>query len=299
MPRGSQYIDGRLIHEETKQKLFFQTHVCTVYREILERKEQFLRTSAEHCMIKNIRKRQTHATMSILEDRFTLEKNKRTARAPFRSFLFYREIFDIRRNPTKPEFFVISVDSEVSGKKYYEVYKCKSREDAYKVETYIRRALEDSDKMVRSESYLSVVPVPSVGSDLHRSLLHVDFDGSVSSLEDDYRRSSIRYNVNYAPSPDYRYRPATASPLMVIQRPLQASAKSASPAVPREISIYTSPPSPGTRRRASSLFYLPEKDRDGIEGDVTYLMFDGRSGNPVVNENGPIYMFCDRHHNRR
>lgn len=295
LPRGSQYVDGSLVHEATQQKLFFSTRVCTIYREILEKNEQFLRTSAEYCMQKNMRKRQTHAVMNMLEDRFTLEKRKKTRRDPFRLFLFYREIFDIRRSPTRPEYFVLSVDSEVSGKRYYEVYKCKNREDAQKVETLIKRSLEDRGNIVRSENYVDMVPVPvPVHLDSHRSVLHVDFDGSVSSLADDNRQPSVPYAMNHAPPSESRSRPTTASPITVIQRPQLAAAKPTSPSVQREIAVYTSAPSPISRRRSPSLYYSLEKDANHMKGDVTYLIFDGKTRNVVVSEKGPIYMVCDR-----
>ncbi|CAH8512769.1 unnamed protein product [Dicrocoelium dendriticum] len=199
-PRGSQYINGKLVHMATNQKLYFQTSVSTVFRETLKPQEQFSKNAAERVMERNLRKRQSRGTMNVLEDQFTLEKNKLGTRSPFRPYLYYREIEEIQRSKTKPEYFVLSVDSEKSGLKYYEVYKCKTADDAYKFEKYVRQAMEDPEDRIREGQALGVVPVEN-NPDMRRSLVYVDFQTSMESLEENDRRSGLYQPSRQSPTP--------------------------------------------------------------------------------------------------
>ncbi|CAH8512845.1 unnamed protein product, partial [Dicrocoelium dendriticum] len=274
LPRGSQYIDGQLIHTATNQKLFFNTHVCTVYREILKPSEPFLKTTAEHVMNKHTRKRQAHGTANILEDRFTIEPSKSGGKTPFRPYLYYREIQDIQRSKKKPEYFVLSILSEKSDKRYYEVYKCKGKEEASRFENYVRGAMNDPEKMVRDPSYIGVVPV-SQTDDLRRSLANVVFEEVPSSEEEEDEDHTVKVqkpDTTYVEKP--RVRESIPPPMLQTQPAVHA------------VPVQSASRSPKLSTRSSSFpSELP---------DVTCIYYEWKTGRPVINENGPFYMYCMR-----
>ncbi|KER23821.1 hypothetical protein T265_08367 [Opisthorchis viverrini] len=281
-PRGSTYIDGQLIHMATQQKLFFQTHVCTINRETLKPGVPFRRADAERFMEKNLKKRQAHGIGNILEDRFTIEKHKSGGKDPFRSWVGYNEIVAIQRSKSKAEFFVLSVDSK-SGQNYYEVYKCKTKEDAYKFESYIKQAMEDAEHRVRDGPAIAVVSVVE-DPDLRRSMVHIDFQTSQDSLDEDYRTSTVFQNTSPTPPAGYSTPPKarTPSPVPVPQVVYQPTVRAEAPR----------PPSP---RRSPSP--RPTKTINGLN-DVTYIKYDPRTHYPRASLDGPIYMYLQRHENK-
>ncbi|TNN20078.1 hypothetical protein EWB00_005443 [Schistosoma japonicum] len=70
------YIDDCLRHVGSKQHLFYETHVCTIYRINANPAEHFNETKALVLLEKYRRKRQSHCTGSLLEDRISFERNK-------------------------------------------------------------------------------------------------------------------------------------------------------------------------------------------------------------------------------
>ncbi|CAH8512797.1 unnamed protein product [Dicrocoelium dendriticum] len=283
IPRGSQYIDGQLIHTATKQKLFFNTHVCTVYRHILNANERFVKLKAEQIMSKHMKKRQAHGIANILEDRFTIERHKTGGKDPFRPYLYYREIEDIQRSKRKPKYFVLSIQSEISGKKYYEVYKCKLDADAAKFEKYIRQAMEDEEKKVRDTSYLAVVPVAQP-VDNRRSILNLDFlVGDTSDEEDEEHEDD-----------DDREEEKRDEPAVVEMEEVKQVAQQPSPYPPIEVERQTVIPvaaSAESRLIAPSPVYAPSF----LEMEhITYIFYECTSGRPIINDVGPFYMYCVR-----
>ncbi|TGZ62919.1 hypothetical protein CRM22_007173 [Opisthorchis felineus] len=281
-PRGSTYIDGQLIHMATQQKLFFQTHLCTINRETLKPGVPFRKAEAERFMEKNLKKRQAHGIGNILEDRLTIEKHKSGGKDPFRTWVGYNEIVAIQRSKTKAEFFVLSVDSK-SGQNYYEVYKCKTKEDAYKFENYIKQAMEDAEHRVRDGPAIAVVSVVE-DPDLRRSMVHIDFQTSQDSLDEDYRTSTVFQNTSPTPPAGYSTPPKvrTPSPVPVPQVVYQPTVRAEAPR----------PPSP---RRSPSP--RPTKNINGLN-DVTYIKYDPRTHYPRASLDGPIYMYLQRHENK-
>ncbi|KAF8564931.1 hypothetical protein P879_09008 [Paragonimus westermani] len=289
-PRGSQYVDGQLIHMDTNQRLFLRLHVCTVFRETLRPGDQFLKATAERVMEKNLKKRQAHCSANLLENRFTLEKNKSNGKEPFRTWVGYREIEDIQRSRTKPEYFVLSVDSEKSGHKYYEVYKCKNKEEAYKFESLIRQAMEDPESRIRDKNSVAVVPVID-DPNMRRSMVHVDFQTSLESLNDNGRQSMYQATSPTPPSGfGYETPPRKPSPVAVVekQRIVQAQAP---PSPPRR---YT--PSPVPRRQPSPPVRA-YRSIDGLDG-ITYIQVDPRTRRARESSEGPIYMYLSRLENK-
>ncbi|THD27687.1 hypothetical protein D915_001584 [Fasciola hepatica] len=284
IPRGSQYVDGQLIHIATNQKLFARTHVCTVFRETLRSTDQFSKQNAIRVMEKNFKKRQAHGMANILEDRFTLEKTKSSGKDPFRSWLAYREIADFQRSRLKPEYFVMSVDSELSHQKYYEVYKCKSKEDAYKFESFIKQALSDPDFRIRDGPVLDVVPVNEEPGRV-RSIAHLEFQTSLESLNGNERTSTMYQATSPTPPEGFDVEPSpipspSPPPMPVMQK--QQIVMAPAP-------TYEAPP----RRRTPSPDYRVTRSKVGLD-DLTYINFDSRTRNPYESDEGPVYMYLSR-----
>ncbi|KAA0188010.1 hypothetical protein FBUS_03624 [Fasciolopsis buskii] len=297
IPRGSQYVDGQLIHLATNQKLFARTHVCTVFRETLRTSDQFSKQNAVRVMEKNLKKRQAHGMANILEDRFTLEKAKSSGKEPFRSWLAFREIADIQRSKSKPEYFVMSVDSELSHQKYYEVYKCKSKEDAYKFESFIKQALADPDFRVRDGPVLDVVPVNEDPGRV-RSIAHLEFQTSLESLHENERTSTMYQATSPTPPMGYDREPSPlpspspSPPPVRVRTPI-------SPVVQRQPVVMAAAPapvyepSPPPKRRSPSPDYRMTRTKVGLD-DLTYISFDSRTRNPYESKEGPVYMYLSR-----
>ncbi|VDP66631.1 unnamed protein product [Echinostoma caproni] len=290
VPRGSQYVDGQLIHIATNQKLYARTHVCTVFRETLRASEQFSKQNAVRIMEKNYKKRQAHGMANILEDRFTLEKIKSSGKEPFRSWLAFREIADIQRSKSKPEYFVMSVDSELSHQKYYEVYKCKSKEDAYKFESFVKQALADPEFRIRDGPILDVVPVNDEPGRV-RSIAHLEFQTSLESLHENERVSTMYQATSPTPPEGFDIPRSPSPPQMklspVLQR--QQMVMAAPPPAP----VYEPSPPP-VRRRSPTPEYRPVTAK-AAQDDFTYIDFDARTRNPYESSTGPVYMYLSRH----
>lgn len=288
IPRGSQYVDGQLIHIATNQKLYSRTHVCTVFRETLKTSEQFSKQNAIRVMEKNLKKRQAHGMANVLEDRFTLEKAKSSGKEPFRSWLAYREIADIQRSKTKPEYFVLSVDSELSHQKYYEVYKCKSKEDAYKFESYVKQALADPDSRIRDGPVLDVVPVNDEPGRV-RSIAHLEFQTSFESLQGNERASTMYQATSPTPPEGYDYE-ESPPPAPRVRTPI-------SPVIERQKYVMAAaapePSPPPVRRRSPTPEYRATKPKVGLD-DLTYISFDARTRRPYESSDGPVYMYLSR-----
>jgi hypothetical protein len=251
-------------------------------------------------MEKNIKKRQAHGYANLLEDRFTLEKSKQGGKEPFRTWLGYREIADIQRSSTKPEFFVISVNSTRSNRKYYEVYKCKSREDAQKFESTVRQALSNPDYMVREGQPIDVVQVKD-DPNRARSMVHLEFQTSLESLDDDNRASSMYQLTSPTPPEGYDYveeREQSPLPQPNYKETYVHAAPSPSPSPKR---VRTPSPIPAPRpvqavKAAPVMATAPTYTSSGLE-DVTYIQFDPRTRDPMAADEGPVYMYMYREDN--
>ncbi|KAH9592327.1 hypothetical protein MS3_00004290 [Schistosoma haematobium] len=96
--RNSEPIDDILRHVGTKQYLFLETHICTIYRVTCAPGETFSESKALSLIEKYHRKRQAHCNAGLLEDRFSLERTKTTGKIPFRPWVSYKEIMHFYYN---------------------------------------------------------------------------------------------------------------------------------------------------------------------------------------------------------
>ncbi|CAL8089935.1 unnamed protein product [Calicophoron daubneyi] len=300
-PRGSQYINGELVHTATNQKLYHRLQVCTCFRETLKDRDTFSRAQAIKVMEKNFRKRQAHGYANLLEDRFTLEKSRPNGKEPFRTWLGYREITDIQRSTTKPEFFVLSILSAKTNRKYYEVYKCKSREDAQIFENTIKQAMADQDFIVRNGKPIDTVTVKDDPNRV-RSMVHLEFQTSLESLEEDHRTSSMYQLTSPTPPEGYEYieqYPQNSLPQPTYKAPPPSSPKIREPSPKiREPSPKIRAPSPRMRTPSPVAFQraqpvMSSVKPTGTEG-VTYIKFDPRTHDPLAADEGPVYMYMSR-----
>lgn len=144
------------------------------------------------------------------------------------------------------------------------------------MENFIKKAMEDEQKRLRDGPVLDVVPVVE-NPDLRRSLVHVDFQTSLESLDDNGRASTIYQVTSPTPpdgiqySPPRRYSPIEVTSVQRMQ-PVMASA-----------------PSPPVNKRQHSM--------EGLDG-MTYIAFEPKTRRPVVSENGPVYMYLSRQSNK-
>ncbi|CAL8089915.1 unnamed protein product [Calicophoron daubneyi] len=295
-PLGSQYIDGELVHTATNQKLYHRLQVCTCYRSTLKDKDSLSREQAAKILEKSLSKRQAHGFVNLLEDRFTLEKSKTGGREPFRTWLGYGEITDFQRSSTKPEFFVISIQSAKSSKKYYEVYKCKSADDAQKFESIVVQALADPEHVVRNRRAIDTMEVRE-DDDRIRSMAHLEFQTSLESLEEDHRTSSMYQLTSPTPPEGYEYLERELSdpvPQPAYRETYVRATPPHSPTPPLKIRT----PSPVLIRqtvepvRAMAIKASPSTLK-GVDG-VTYIKFDSRTNEPVIADEGPVYMYLCR-----
>ncbi|VDP99517.1 unnamed protein product [Trichobilharzia regenti] len=265
--RNSEPIDDILRHVGTKQYLFLETHICTIYRVTCAPGESFTESKALSLIEKYHRKRQAHCNAGLLEDRFSLERTKTTGKIPFRPWISYREIVHFYVSNTRPEFFVLCIDSQRSMQKYYEIYKCKTAGNVRKVEELMRRAMNDPDKKLRDVNALRQVAIKD--SDRIRSLPNFD--------EENVRDTEIE---DRSPSPPYHYRSPT--PVRKLPSPVMVSPV-------KQIHVNAAAPTP------SPLINYERYNVDDLE-NVTYIKLDPTKG-PMIDKEGPIYMFFSRQMN--
>ncbi|CAH8288096.1 unnamed protein product [Heterobilharzia americana] len=266
--RNSEPIDDILRHVGTKQYLFLETHICTIYRVTCAPGETFSESKAMSLIEKYHRKRQAHCNAGLLEDRFSLERTKTTGKIPFRPWVSYKEISHFYVSNTRPEYFVLCVDSQRSLQKYYEIYKCKTPANVRKVEELMRRAMNDPDKKLRDINALRQVAVKD--SDRIRSLPNFD--------EENIRDTMIEDENNRSPSPHYQY--PSPTPVRKLPSPVMVSPV-------KQIHVNAAAPSP--------LINYERYNVDDLE-NVTYIKIDPSKG-PMIDKEGPIYMFFSRQMN--
>ncbi|CAH8564269.1 unnamed protein product [Schistosoma turkestanicum] len=255
--REQEFIDDCLRHVGSKQHLFYETHVCAIFRVRANAAEHFTETRALQLLEKYRRKRQSHCTGSLLEDRISFERNKSSGKIPFRPWVTYKEIKEIFINRVRPVFFVLCIDSMYSTMKYYEIYKCKIPETAQTVCDYIRRAMTDTDKVLRDLTAIRQVFVDDVGRVRSVSNFELENNRATISVAENHHSYYAQNDI----SPTYLTSPATVSPLKQSYNPsLSASAK---------------------RRTIDSLL------------DVTYLTYDPHRG-ITTNRYGPVYLYLYR-----
>ncbi|XP_018645814.1 hypothetical protein Smp_075400.1 [Schistosoma mansoni] len=264
--RNSEPIDDILRHVGTKQYLFLETHICTIYRVTCAPGEKFSESKALSLIEKYHRKRQSHCNAGLLEDRFSLERTKTTGKIPFRPWVSYKEIMHFYVSHSRPEFFALCIDSQRSLQKYYEIYKCKSAANVRKVEELMRRAMNDPDKKLHDVNALRQVAVKD--SDRIRSLPNFEEENVRDTMVEDR-----------SPSPPYQY----PSPPPVRQLPSPVMV-----APVRQVPVYNAAsPSP--------LLNFERYNVDDLE-NVTYIKLDPNKG-PMIDKEGPIYMFFSRQKN--
>lgn len=175
-------VDGQLVNTETRQKLFFSVHCCTVCVQELKMNEIHSNDTALKLLGKRLRKRISHNTLSVLEKRIAFESAKAGAKQPFRTWVGYDEIVSAQQHKSKGEFFILSIRAS-SGKNYYEGYKCKNKEETNKILGYIAQARNDSEYTIRSLDAIDTVPIAD--DDRVRSMAVLEFQTSQDSIEHD------------------------------------------------------------------------------------------------------------------
>ncbi|KAK4475201.1 hypothetical protein MN116_002280 [Schistosoma mekongi] len=250
------YIDDCLRHVGSKQHLFYETHICTIYRVNASPAEHFNETKALYLLEKYRRKRQSHCTGSLLEDRISFERNKASGKIPFRPWVTYKEIKEIYMNRSRPHFFVLCIDSMYSTMRYYEIYKCKIPETAQTVSEYLRRAMNDQDKVLRDLTSIRQVYVDDIGR--VRSVSNFELENNRETIQ--IPESNQNYYAHNNVSPVYLTSPVMVAPLKHNYNPEDVNAK---------------------RRTIENLM------------DVTYITYDPHRG-IVTNKNGPVYLYMSR-----
>ncbi|CAL8089923.1 unnamed protein product [Calicophoron daubneyi] len=202
--RSSQYMNGELADAQTNQKLYQTIPLCTCYRYTLGEQEEFSEAKARRVLESWHQVRQAHCNANLLEDRITLQRDSPDGKEPFRSWLDYSEIQDFQRYSKKPEYFVLSIRSHSSGRRFYEVYKCKNTQDADIFERTVRRAMADPEHRLHGENALATVKVRDDPSHT-RSLSHLEFQTSLESLDRDFPECSYYEQNSPTPPEGYDY----------------------------------------------------------------------------------------------
>ncbi|CAL8089932.1 unnamed protein product [Calicophoron daubneyi] len=269
--RGPQNTNNRPTRMDGDQKIYERLQMCTCFRETLKKGENFDEAKAINVMERNLNKRQAHGYANLLEDRFTLEKMRANGRDMFRTWLGYREITDIQRSTTRPQFFVLSIQSAMSNKRYYEVYKCHSEEDSQKFETLIREALGSPDFRIHGENTFATVAV-SEEPKRERSLAHIEFQSSLESLEEDSKANGAYQQANSTASEGCAEKAPIPEPIHI------------------ETYVHAAPPPPSSPVAALSV----EAEQAAETECVTFIAFDTNTRQPVVSDDGPAYMYMHR-----
>ncbi|CAH8874465.1 unnamed protein product [Trichobilharzia szidati] len=142
------FIDEVLRHVATKQLLFLETHVCTIYR-VADRNAAGFN---ENTALQYINKYQ---------DRFCLQRIKSSGKVPFRPWVSYKDIMNFFTSTNRPEFFVLYVCSNQKYVNYYEIYKCKTSDNVKRIEDLLMKAFSDPDKILRDVNALKYVALPT------------------------------------------------------------------------------------------------------------------------------------------
>ncbi|CAL8089920.1 unnamed protein product [Calicophoron daubneyi] len=307
------------------QNVYQMMQMCPCFRRILRADEQLNSKTALRVLEKSYRRRQTHASVSLLEDRFVLRKKDSRGKEPFRSWLGYSEITDIQRGRRHPEFLVLSVQSANSRNKYYEVYKFKTEAEAREFERTVKEALANPEHRIRGGEAIGHETIRE-GTQRSRFLSHLEFQTLLDSSDEEYRSASMcellsptppkgfefveekspsrvslpayeeRY-VQTAPLRTYSPPPKIKEPQVIIREP-QMVIREEPIMVKQSVPIARAPqPAPVVTTvepaREVVVKAPPPPKPSGSEG-VTYIKFDPRTQNPSVAENGPVYMFTSR-----
>ncbi|VDQ08436.1 unnamed protein product [Trichobilharzia regenti] len=155
------FIDEVLRHVATKQLLFLETHVCTIYRVVEKNAAGFQENKALRYLNKYHKKRQAHCNACLLEDRLCLQRIKSSGKVPFRPWVSYKDIMNFFKSTGRPEFFVLYVCSNQKYVNYYEIYKCKTSDNVKRIEDLLMKAFSDPDKILRDVNALKYVTLPS------------------------------------------------------------------------------------------------------------------------------------------
>ncbi|TNN20080.1 hypothetical protein EWB00_005445 [Schistosoma japonicum] len=154
------YIDEVLRHAGTKQHIILQVHVCAIHRTTVRDTSDFSKETALKYIEKYHKRRRSHCSASLLEDRFCLRRVKQSGKVPFHPWIVYNEIKHIFISSTRPEFFALCIESNQDLQKFIEIYKCKSAEDVKQIESKITQAINDPCKLLRNINLSNCVISP-------------------------------------------------------------------------------------------------------------------------------------------
>ncbi|CAL8089918.1 unnamed protein product [Calicophoron daubneyi] len=201
--RNSRATNGEYANTDAGQNVYQRIQTCPCYRKKLREGEEFKESEARQVMDNARKKRQSHATANMMEDKFTLVRTKPRGKEPFRTWLGYSEIANIQRSQKMGNFFVLSVDSANSRNRYYEVYKCKTDADAQAFENIVRQAKQDPEGKVRGE------PIgkesPKVNLSRQRTISHLEFQTLLDSSDEENRGNSVYELLSPTPPEEYDY----------------------------------------------------------------------------------------------
>lgn len=285
--RSSDLIEGTLRHVGKKQKLYLETHVCTIYRVTLTGSEPFSESRANTLMEKYRKKRQAHCNASLLEDQISFERTKSTGKIPFRSWVSYREITHLYISRSTPEMFTLCIDSQYSPHRYYEIYKCKSPDSTRKVEELIRCAMNNPGKAITDMDAIrqvSVLENPRI-----RSLPNFEMTQSHESLVENRVSSTVEEVLS--PMPTQRYR--TPSPQYIAPARNAPSPQYVTPVRSVPSPQYVAPVKQVNVNSSRTASTPPRFGNSLSDKDTTYIKLDPRIG-AVEDEHGPIYMYLSR-----
>ncbi|KAK4475199.1 hypothetical protein MN116_002278 [Schistosoma mekongi] len=154
------YIDEVLRYAGTKQHIILQVHVCAIYRVTVYDTLDFREETALKYIEKYHKRRRSHCSASLLEDRFCLRRVKQSGKVPFHPWIVYNEIKHIFISSKRPEFFALCIESNQDLQKFIEIYKCKSSEDVKQIENKIKQAINDPDKLLRNINLSNSIITP-------------------------------------------------------------------------------------------------------------------------------------------
>ncbi|VDP67023.1 unnamed protein product [Echinostoma caproni] len=190
---------GMPIDQKTRQIVFYECDVETVKRVHLKTGENFSREGANQVFERGFRKRQARTVLYCLTDRMRFKKQHTIGHTPFRKQLTYREIKHFFVFPSNPNVFMLCVVDEVTGKKLYEMYRCRP-EDVNTICDLTFKASTDPQNILRDITPLRQLSLSSGNFGTEPS--GMDYENSrQSSME---QMTNNRDVVNSAP--DYNIR---------------------------------------------------------------------------------------------
>ncbi|THD27688.1 hypothetical protein D915_001585 [Fasciola hepatica] len=147
--------------EYATQRTIHKALVYAVYRYSLEPSERISIDHALRILDKYHRRKHAECMLYLLEDQMVFRKIRRDGNNPFRTRVTYKELMGFRRDLKHKHHFVMLINSEMSHVRYYEVYKCKYKEDVDMIERCIFKAMEDPDSILRSNDQSYMIQAPS------------------------------------------------------------------------------------------------------------------------------------------